>query len=256
MNQKKGLKGLDDHFKFRCHSGVACFTNCCADVAIYLTPFDVVRMTTALGMTSTDFLDQYTLSLRGPKPIIPLICLKMRDDERKTCPMVAEDGCKVYDSRPWSCRMFPLDLVGKQDFHILDLGGLCKGLDEDWDQTIKDYLVEQGVVLSSELDAEYQAITDHPKMAELDVNNPQIAKMIYLACYDLDRFKEFVFESSFLQKVKIPAGRLEVAKDNKVELLRLGMDWVRFGLFAEKTLALQDEIVDQMKQDGDQDDGE
>ena len=35
---------LDSTFKFSCHPKVSCFNQCCRDVNIFLTPYDVLRM--------------------------------------------------------------------------------------------------------------------------------------------------------------------------------------------------------------------
>ncbi|MDY6974018.1 MAG: YkgJ family cysteine cluster protein, partial [Thermodesulfobacteriota bacterium] len=38
--------------QFNCTPGVACFTQCCQDVTIVLTPYDVLRLKNALGISS------------------------------------------------------------------------------------------------------------------------------------------------------------------------------------------------------------
>mgnify|MGYP003572990922 CR=1 FL=1 len=58
--------GLDDTFEFSCHPGISCFNQCCADVNIFLSPYDVLRMKKRLSVPSTEFLDTYT-RLPGPK---------------------------------------------------------------------------------------------------------------------------------------------------------------------------------------------
>ncbi len=239
MNEHSALLGLDDDFTFQCRPGLDCFTTCCAGVNIFLTPFDVLRLTRRLDMDTTLFLANHTLALRGPNPVIPLVVLKMDPQNDHRCCFVTREGCRVYDDRPWSCRMFPLDLIGRQDFKIMADKSFCRGLDQPATRSVKAYLIEQGVVLSAELDAAYQEIVDHPRMAELDVDNPKISRMVYMACYDLDRFREFVLESSFLERFEIKEARLRLIETDRVELLKLGFDWVKFGLFAEKTIALK-----------------
>ena len=248
-SQAHKLMGLKDPFKFRCHRGLQCFTSCCADVTIYLTPYDSLRLSQALNLTSTRFLAEYTGALRGRRPIIPLIYLKMREDAGLACPLVSPEGCRVYHARPWSCRMFPLDLIGRQDFQVMSHADFCLGLKETDTRPVIDYLVDQGVTLSAELDSLYQEITDHPQMDDMDVDNPKIAEMVHLACYDLDRFREFVFGSTFLERFDIPEERLALVRESQVELLKLGYDWVRFGLFAEKTLALRPAALEKARRD-------
>ncbi|MBW1714157.1 MAG: YkgJ family cysteine cluster protein [Deltaproteobacteria bacterium] len=240
MTQDKSLLGFKDSFCFECHPGLDCFTSCCADVTIFLTPFDVLRLTEHLEMDSSLFLATYTRALRGKSPVLPLVVLKMNEDqEGKPCPLVTPQGCSVYPARPWSCRMYPLDVVGRGQYRVMVEPDFCQGLKSKKSSRVMDYLTGQGVDESSVMDVLYQEITNHPGLAELDVDNPRVARMIHLACYDLDRFQDFVFESSFLEKFEVDQERLEAIKSDKVELLKFGFDWVKFGLFAEKTLSLK-----------------
>lgn len=239
MSRDKGLLGLRDSLCFECGPGLACFTTCCADVTIFLTPFDVLRLTERLKMDSTLFLKEYTETLRGRAALLPLVVLKMGQEEGRPCRLVSSAGCRVYESRPWACRMFPLDQVGREDWAVVSQTDFCQGLRSKKVQSIKDYLISQGVIDSAEMDARYQEITDHPGIKELDVDNPKVARMIHLACYDLDRFREFVFESSFLKKFEVEEVRLAAVWESRIELLKFGFDWVKFGLFAEKTLRLK-----------------
>ena len=48
----------DDQFTFRCGQQLDCFTCCCQDVSIVLTPYDVLRMKRSLGIESTEFLQK------------------------------------------------------------------------------------------------------------------------------------------------------------------------------------------------------
>ncbi len=47
-----------------------------------------------------------------------------------------------------------------------------------------------------------------------------------VACFNLDTFRRFVFESSFLSRFNLPQARLEAVRGNESELLLLGFNWV------------------------------
>jgi Fe-S-cluster containining protein len=98
-------------FRFACHPGVPCFNDCCGDVNIFLTPYDIIRLKNNLGIPSGEFLSEYTVSPFDKNLKYPVILLKMNDDEKKSCPFVGENGCGVYEDRPWACRMYPLGLA-------------------------------------------------------------------------------------------------------------------------------------------------
>jgi hypothetical protein len=52
--------GPESTFKFKCHPGVACFTECCRDINIILTPYDIIRLKNRLDLSSEEFLALYT----------------------------------------------------------------------------------------------------------------------------------------------------------------------------------------------------
>lgn len=52
---------IDDRLDFHCSAGLACFTACCRDVNIFLSPYDILRMKNALRISSGDFLDSFTM---------------------------------------------------------------------------------------------------------------------------------------------------------------------------------------------------
>jgi hypothetical protein len=80
--------GPGDGFRFTCRPGVSCFTNCCADVNIVLTPYDILRLKNRLGMDSTSFLERYTISPFTKEQKFPVRMLKMGSDQHKACPFL------------------------------------------------------------------------------------------------------------------------------------------------------------------------
>ena len=59
--------------EFSCHKGIGCWNACCSNIDISLTPYDVLRMKTRLGMTSTEFLKDYTVPYEMEKDGICLL---------------------------------------------------------------------------------------------------------------------------------------------------------------------------------------
>ena len=73
----------DDTFKFACQPGISCYNECCGDVNIFLTPYDILRMKNALGIDSEEFLEKYTITPFDKHQNYPVILLKMQDDEKR-----------------------------------------------------------------------------------------------------------------------------------------------------------------------------
>jgi len=148
---KKPLRMEADHvFQFNCSPGVTCFTQCCQDVTIVLTPYDVLRVKNSLGISSDEFLDKYTIILSQENRLIPMVVLKMNEDTKR-CPFVSENGCSVYADRPWPCRMFPLDMNDDGTFRLITDASLCKGLNENETLRISEWLIGQGIPIYDEI---------------------------------------------------------------------------------------------------------
>ncbi len=225
-------------FQFNCFQDISCFTKCCQDVTIALTPYDVLRLKNALKMNSSDFLDKHTMILQKEGRLIPFVVLKMHEETKK-CLLVSEKGCTVYDDRPWPCRMFPLDINDDGSFSIIASSDKCKGLNEDVRLKISDWIVGQGVTVYEEMNSLFSQITIPLRAQNPDIDNPKISKMMFMALYSLDKFREFVFNSTFLDRFDIEAERIEKIKSDDLELLKFSYDWIKFGVFGERTMNLK-----------------
>jgi uncharacterized protein len=226
-------------FRFQCAPGIKCFTLCCRDVNIVLTPYDVLQLKNALGISSDEFLEKHTLILSKEKQLIPLVFLKMRE-KNKECPFVTEEGCTVYANRPWACRMFPLDTADDGTFRLIADADRCKGLEEDKTQQIGEWLVEQGVVPYDQMNQELTSITAPLKAQQPDIENPDIAKMVFMSLYNLDKFRDFIFKSTFLDRFELDPLRIEKIKRSDLELLHFAVDWIKFGIFGQKLFKVRD----------------
>ena len=116
--QKKQRMEREHSFKFNCYPGVSCFTHCCQDITIVLTPYDILRLKRGIGISSDKFLEKYTIIIPKEKRLIPLVILKMNEEDKR-CPLVSQDGCTVYNDRPWPCRMYPLDVNDDGTFSLI-----------------------------------------------------------------------------------------------------------------------------------------
>jgi Fe-S-cluster containining protein len=108
--------GPESQFTFKCHPGIECFTQCCRDINIILTPYDIIGLKNKLNLSSEEFLAIYTEPQILEKTGLPVITLKFLDEERKdaagkACPFIRENGCLVYDDRPTTCRYYPLGVA-------------------------------------------------------------------------------------------------------------------------------------------------
>lgn len=212
-------------FAFACHDALPCFTQCCRDVNIYLTPYDVLRLRQALRMGSSEFLTKYTRSFLAKAGNIPVVQLLM-DSQTLCCPFVCEEGCRVYENRPWACRMFPLDLSSSDSqFRVIAAEKLCKGLGERTRRTVGDWLQSQGILEYAEMDREFQSVVPEGFRPGAAMNEG-LGRMLFMA-YDLDRFSELIGDSRFLKLHDIDDKLLSLVREDMKELLKLAFSYIR-----------------------------
>lgn len=241
---------INDQFKFGCHPGVSCFNKCCNDVNIFLTPYDIVRLKNALGITSGEFLEKYTLLPLDENLKHPVVMLRMRDDN-KNCNFVGEKGCSVYENRPWACRMYPLGVASpseisannNEEFYFLLKEEVCHGFEESAEWTVQSWMDGQDVAKYSEFGELFKSLSLHEKLQKGKAMEPVKLEMFYMACYDIDKFRQFVFKSSFLKRFDIDEEKLDSIKNDDYELLRFSFDWLRFSLFGESTMKVKEEYL-------------
>jgi hypothetical protein len=59
--------------------------------------------------------------------------------------------------------------------------------------------------------------------------------MVFMCLYNTDKFREFVFKSSFLDRFEVEEPeRIDLIRTDDLELLKFAMDWIKFGVFGEK----------------------
>ena len=243
-NQKKNVivpQRLDreSKFKFRCHPDIACFTKCCSDINIILTPYDILRMKNRLGMTSDEFLLNYTRYEHLDKIGLPVVVMNMKEGDEKSCPFVTPEGCTIYSDRPVTCRYYPVgfaankhELAKDQDeFYFFVKEDHCLGFQEDTEWTIQGWREDQEPDLYDELNKEWIEIIALKKaMGEREVPEESL-KLFFMVSYNLDQFWKFVFESSFLEKYSVDKETAEKMKDDEAELMRFGLMWLKRTLF-------------------------
>lgn len=237
---------LDGKFKFSCHKELACYNTCCRDVNIFLTPYDVLRMRRLNGLPSGEFLKGYTIALLGEEGL-PLVVLRMMEDENKTCRFVTRDGCSIYWDRPWSCRMYPLFPVSSEEseFSIKEKSS-CLGVREEKQWTPKEWKNDQDIYIYDKMNESYKDITHHVYFQKGNKLDSGKKKLLYTASYDLDSFKRFLFETRIFDIYDVEKELIKKIKNEEEELLSFGYRWVRFSLFSEDTLELKDKEMDKL----------
>jgi uncharacterized protein len=243
---------LDSEFKFNCYKDISCFNKCCRHTEMLLTPYDILRIKNRLGINSHEFLGKYTYTHIDEQSSHPFAVLKMNDDDEGRCPFVTPDGCSIYEDRPANCRYYPLGqgVVIKDsengpvpsEFYFYINEPSCRGYEEDKEWTIQTWKAAQGVDLYDEMNKEWKEIQlrrDNPGQPKLEMDKQPL---IYMASYDIDKFRKFVFESKFLEIMDIDKEEIEKMRTDEIALMKFGFKYLKYILMLEETLKVKDEF--------------
>jgi Predicted Fe-S-cluster oxidoreductase len=228
-------------FEFACHPGVSCFTECCRELDLTLTPYDVVRLRRNLQLTSGQFLEQYVIIEWDEQQLFPLCYLTMVDDGRASCVFVGSQGCSVYEDRPGSCRAYPLGRGATRGAEGAPLESLvllrephCRGFEQERQQTVAAYLHEQGLEAYNRYNDALLPLLQHRQIQDRTFRpTRQQLDQYMLALYDLDQFRrEMTAGRIALQRPLTPQQLKGLAGDDD-ELLLLGIRWLLQEFFGE-----------------------
>lgn len=190
-------------FHFHCHAGLACFNRCCQEATIILSPYDILRLSCRLGLSTGEFLHRHTLRQEESRSRLPLALVKHA--RSGGCPFLGAGGCQVYEDRPAACRLFPLaqgselTAQGVVDHYYLRRLEYCLGLAGEKEWTPASWKADQGF---EEFDRPRRPwlhlLLQQAQPGRIPPDH-RLLSQFYMMAYDLDAFRTFLFESAFLK---------------------------------------------------------
>jgi Fe-S-cluster containining protein len=248
--------GEDKSIRFRCHRGVACWNACCSNIDISLTPYDLLRLKQRLGITSTEFLERYTVPYEMEKDGIAGVKLRPVDGGT-ACRFMVPEGCSVYDDRPTACRYYPVALLSMRrqdeatdrDSYALVREPHCLGHEERREITIADYRKEQGLTAYDDLARGWRQLILKKKSSGPTIGKPskRSLQLYFMACYDVDRFRAFVASDGFAELFDLPADELRTILSDDIELMLFGFRFLRQTLFGEVSIPIRPDAADRRR---------
>jgi hypothetical protein len=249
--------GPDDSFQFRCHKGIACFNKCCENIDIMLAPYDLLRLKKRLKLSSRDFIDNFTRDFAMDGHGMPGLKLATRD-ESPACVFLTPEGCGVYADRPSACRYYALGLLSMrkkdsptdEDSYFVVKEDHCLGHAEPNKQTVRDYRREQGLEDYDAINREWRQIILKKRSSGPTVGRPSERSMelFFLASYDLDGFREFIFSSGFTDLFELDAAEKQALLENDEALLRFAFRFLKQALFGETTIPVRADAAEKRRE--------
>jgi len=213
-----------------------------------------------LNLPAHEFLQQYTIPVYLEKTDMPGVAIKLREDDHK-CPFVTPEGCTVYTDRPSACRYYP---VGMADFHeggdpnqrdadqkeeekffFVVKEDHCKGFEEDKEWTIREWREDQGVDVRDEMNKEWLRLVMRRKSYGFQASlSEQAKRMFFMASTDLDHFRRFVFESTFLDTYEVDEETIDTIRNDDVELMLFSFQYLAATLFGAQTMTIKKDKIE------------
>jgi Fe-S-cluster containining protein len=229
---------LQESFCFACSPDVPCFNECCRDLNQFLTPYDILRLKNHLRLSSGEFLRKYTSQHIGPESGLPIVTLKPNDPYKLTCPFVTDTGCRVYENRPSSCRMYPLMRAvsrsrssGEMTAQFMVLReSHCFGFEDGKTRTLRQWIDEQGCAVYNENNDKLMQIISLKNRLVPGPLNIKSSRLFHTALYDLDNFGSQIQNNGLLDNFDVNSNIMDAALENDAALLDLGMKWIKWVL--------------------------
>lgn len=225
----------DEVFCFSCHPGVDCFTDCCRQLELALTPYDVLRLKQACKLPSNTFLDNYVIREQEAEDAFPRFYLTMVDDGRASCVFVSDEGCTVYPGRPGACRAYPMGRAAirqndtMEEFFVILREDHCHGFQEKEEETTESYSKDQGLQRYNSFNDKVATLLQHEQIRQGMQLTKEQTELFVLALYDLDTFRKQLDEGKLPQQEYYTAKK-DAYKDDE-QLLLFGIEWLQGVLF-------------------------
>ncbi len=227
-----------DTFQFRCYPEIACFNRCCRNINLFLYPYDIIRLKKRLNVTSDIFLEKYVEIILRPSNFFPEVLLSMSENPEKTCPFLKSSGCSVYPDRPDTCRTFPVEQGVLYDvekdqaetIHFFRPPDFCLGQHEKKVWTTRTWWDDQDAAVYNEMTPRWSNLKRLFQTDPWGPGGPQgpKSKMAFMATYNMDPFRDFLFKSTFLKRYKVKSNVLKKIRCDDMELMKFGFEWVKF----------------------------
>lgn len=226
-----------DTFTFSCHREVKCFTDCCRMLELALTPYDVLRLRRATGLTSGQLLDSHIIIEQDPGEPFPRFYLTMVDDGRASCVFVTDQGCSIYEHRPAACRAYPLGRAVRrhengtmEEYFVLMREDHCLGFQEPISQNALMYCRDQELLTYNRFNDAVGAILQHDLIRKGLIPSAKQIDFFVLALYNIDSFRDVVQNDQLDAVALTPVEKNRLLQDEA--LLLFAVDWLSRQLFA------------------------
>ena len=89
----------------------------------------------------------------------------------------------------------------------------------------------------------FQPLAFAERLADGKELDPKQMQMYWMSTYDLDTFRRFVFESSFLDRFDVSEEEIEELREDDEALMKFAFRWLAFALSGKRTMKLKENAI-------------
>ena len=230
----------NETFCFDCNPEVPCFNQCCAELTLPLTPYDIMRLCRHFGQPSQDFVSTYTEAQPHPETGLLLYTLKMNAEPGEPCPFVSPAGCMVYENRPSACRTYPLGRgtkmgpEGVQERFFLVREAHCHGFDAGSERTAQEWCENQGLAPYNASNDRFMRLMSLVQASGKPLDE-RLQGMARLCLFHLDSFRQMIEKMRIFAHLDLTSERKKLILEDSLQgdtaCLDFAMDWMELVIF-------------------------
>jgi hypothetical protein len=115
----------------------------------------------------------------------------------------------------------------------------CRGFEAEREWTVQEWLSHEGIKEYNEKnDLWLNIVTSDRGLGDTqDVSRKH--QMFFMASYNLDRFRDFLFGSRFFEVFDVPQSQIRQMAEDDTAIMTFGFQWLRFSLYGDPSLPLK-----------------
>ena len=160
----------------------------------------------------------------------------------------------IYIDRPTACRYYPVGMANfhegaqeeqsAEEFYFVVKEPHCKGFEEDKTWTIREWREDQGVNVRDKMNKGWMEIVMRRKSFGFQATlSEQAKRMFFMASTDIDQFRSFIFDSTFLKTYDVDQEILDKIKDDDNELLLFSYEVLASMLFGTEDIKVKPDVL-------------
>lgn len=234
--------GKNEFFCFDCGPQTPCFNRCCAELALPLTPYDILRLRRNLDMESTELMTTFARIQSDPDTGFPMPMLRMIEGPEAPCPFVTPAGCSIYEDRPGACRAYPLGRgtkiakTGVSERFFIVREEHCRGFDSGTCRTPHEWFAKEGLEPYNLYNDRHMRLLSMVRASGRPLD-ARLAGMAMLSLFQLEKFRQLIDKMNIFDRLDIERSRQKRIMEDTLAgdeaCLDFAYDWLELVIFGK-----------------------